>query len=249
MSGEKPGHEKPGGAKAGGRKRFYKDVSVAETAVSPPSYRILLDGRGVRTPAKRELAVPSRAIADALAAEWAAQETTIQPQTMPLTRLVNSALDGVAGRETEVRASIVAYGGSDLLCYLAEGPRELIERQSHAWGEIHAWVKAAFAVELILAAGIMPVIQPPAMLARLDGALGKRGALELAALHVMTASMGSLLLSLAVLHRRLDVAQAWTLAHIDEDFQIERWGRDAEAEVRRSQRWSEIVAASQVLAS
>ena len=87
------------------------------------------------------------------------------------------------------------------------------------------------------------------MLARLDGALGKRGALELAALHVMTASMGSLLLSLAVLHRRLDVAQAWTLAHIDEDFQIERWGRDAEAEVRRSQRWSEIVAASQVLAS
>lgn len=234
---------------AGGRKRFYKEVTVAEAVASPPAFRVLLDGRGVRTPAKRELAVPSRALADALAAEWAAQDATIQPRTMPLTRLINSALDGVTGREVEVRAAIVAYGGSDLLCYLAEGPRELIERQSQAWGEIHAWVKSAFAVELTLAVGIMPVMQSAAMLARLDSALGERGPLELAALHVMTASMGSLLLSLAVVHRRLDASQAWSLAHIDEDFQVEKWGRDAEAEARRAQRWSEIVAASQVLAS
>lgn len=234
------------GGGQGTSKRFYSEVSVGN-GVGGVGFRVLLDGRGVRTPARRELILPSPALAEAVASEWRRQGVTIDPGSMPLTRLVNSAIDGVADRAPEVRASILAYGGSDLVCYFAEGPRELIERQSRGWGEVHAWAKQAFGVELELAAGVMPVVQRPEMLAQLDAALGTRGPLELAALHVMTASMGSLLLSLAVLHQRLTPAEAWALAHIDEDFQIEKWGHDEEAAERRARRWAEMHAASLVL--
>lgn len=238
----------PVGGGAAGRKRFYKDVTVAEAADAPSGvFRILLDGRPVRTPAKRELTMPNRELAEALAREWRAQKDTIDPGTMPLTRLANSAIDGVAERMAEVRASILAYGGSDLLCYLAEGPEELIERQSRRWGEIHAWIDQAFDIELELAAGVMPVAQDEAMLARLDAAMGERSPLELAALHVITSTTGSLLLALAVLHRRVSPADAWALAHLDEDFQIEKWGEDAEATARRGRRWAEVEAAALAL--
>lgn len=234
----------------GGRKRFYKDVMVAEIPQDPVAcYKVLLDGRGLRTPAKRELVLPVPKLAEAVAAEWRMQGASIDPGSMPLTRLVNSALDGVADRIDEVRADIVAYGGSDLLCYFADSPPELVERQSRRWGEVHAWIKDRFGVELKLAVGIMPVEQDAAVLAKLDAALGRRTPFELAALHVITASMGSLLLSLAVLHTRLSPAEAWAVAHIDEDFQIERWGSDEEAAARRAQRWVEMAAACEVLAA
>ena len=236
------------GSGTGARKRFYKEVAIAG-APDGTGFRVLLDGRGLRTPAKRELKLSRRALAEAVAAEWRTQGATIDPATMPLTRLVNSALDGVADKAAEVRAGIVAYGGSDLICYLAEGPRELIERQSRAWGQVHAWLKEELGVELALAAGVMPVAQDAAMLARLDAALGERDALELAATHVITTLTGSLLLALAVLHRRLSGEEAWRLAHIDEDFQIEKWGEDAEAAARRAQRWVEMQAACTILAS
>ena len=128
------------------RKRFYKAATVAETADQPPLFRLLLDGRTVRTPAKRELAVPSRALAEALAAEWEAQRDSIDPLSMPLSRIVNSAIDGVAGREREVRAAILAYADGDLLCYFAAEPEELIDRQSQRWGTVHAWAKKTFAM-------------------------------------------------------------------------------------------------------
>lgn len=238
-----------------GRKRFYTQVAVAEAEAGGAGgpggtrFRITLDGRGLRTPARRELVLPSRALAEALAEEWRAQGATIAPASMPLTRIVNSALDGVTGREAEVRAAILAYGGSDLLCYLAQGPRELIERQSAGWGPVHTWIKQAFAVELVLAAGVMPVAQDTGMLARLETALGECRALELAALHVITSTTGSLLLALAVLHGRLTPAEAWALAHIDEDFQIEQWGEDAEASARRTRHWVETEAACRILAA
>ncbi len=237
----------PGGSGSGGRKRFYKDVTVAKSEADAKAFKVLLDGRGIRTPAKRELVLPNSRLTEAVAEEWRAQDTVIDPATMPLTRLVNSAIDGVADRTAEVREGILAYGGSDLICYLADGQPELVERQSRPWGEVHAWIKQAFGVELALAVGVMPVTQPADMLARLDTAMGERTPLELAALHVMTASMGSLLLALAVLHGRLSPAEAWGLAHIDEDFQIEKWGRDAEAEARRERRWIEMEAACFVL--
>ena len=230
------------------RKRFYQSATVSEPAGEPPVFRVLLDGRGVRTPAKRELAVASRQLADGLAAEWEAQGVHIDPLSMPLTRLVNSALDGVTGREAVVRASILAYAGSDLLCYLAVEPIELVALQSKRWGIIHAWAKEAHGIELALAVGVMPVAQDPAMLAKLDAALGKAGPLGLAGLHVMTALTGSLLLAFAVMVGQITAEEAWSLAHIDEDFQIGRWGPDDAAATRRQQRWLEMSAAARVVA-
>ncbi len=228
------------------RKRFYKDVTVAEQQETA-QWQVLLDGRGLRTPAKRQLVVPRRDLAEAIAGEWRSQGEHVDPGQMHLTRLVNSAIDGVTGREAGVRAAVLAYGASDLICYLADGPRELIERQSRSWGPLHSWVKRAFGVELVLSSGVMPVEQDRAMLARLDAALGHHPPLPLAALHVLTSATGSLVLALAVLHGQSSIADAWRLAHIDEDFQIERWGRDAEAEARRERGWQEVRTAASVL--
>jgi chaperone required for assembly of F1-ATPase len=236
------------GATTSSRKRFYETVSVAEVEGDNPGFRIELDGRPIRTPAKRELLLPRRDLADAVAEEWRRQAATIDPSTMPLTRIANSALDGVADRVAEVRDDLLAYGGNDLICYLAEGPRELIERQARHWGEVHAWLKQAFGVELELAAGVMPVRQNATMLARLDKLIGDPEPLMLAALHVITTLTGSLILALAVHHDRLTPEQAWTLAHLDEDYQIEKWGSDAEAQARRANRWTEMQAAARVLA-
>lgn len=225
------------------RKRFYTEATVAPDKAGDDTFCILLDGRAVRTPGRRVLAVPRRELAEAMAAEWASQREIIDPISMPLTRIVNSAIDGVTGRESEVRASLLEYGGSDLLCYLAAGPPELLERQSRRWGEIHAWAKRTHHIELQLAVGVMPVTQTPSMLGRFDRALGQRTPLELAALHVVTTMTGSVLLALALVHHHLDPAEAWDLAHLDEDFQIERWGADAEAADRRAQRWQDMKAA------
>ena len=225
-------------------RRFYK---VATVEPRGDAYRIVLDGRPVRTPAKRELAVASESLAQSLAAEWQGQGETIDPSTMPLTRLVNSALDGVVGREAEVRADIVEYAGSDLICYFATAPDELIERQTRQWGAVHAWAEAALGVRLVLTEGIMPVAQDQVMLARIDAALGGDDALSLAALHVVTTLTGSVLLALAVARGQLRPAEAWALAHIDEDFQIEQWGEDEEAAARRAKRWLEMQAACRML--
>ncbi len=241
------------------RKRFYKEVTVAPVAataavaattpveVVDDTFRILLDGRPVRTPGRQALAVARRDLADMMAAEWASQREIIDPLSMPLTRLVNSAIDGVTGREGEVRASLLEYGGSDLLCYLAAAPPELLERQSRRWGAIHTWAKRSHNIELQLAIGIMPVAQDPSMLDRLDTALGQRTPLELAAVHVITTMTGSVLLALALVHHHLDPAEAWELAHLDDDFQIERWGADTEATQRRAQRWQDMKAACLLL--
>jgi len=226
-------------------KRFYQDVGVASAGDS--NFRVTLDGRTMRTPAKREFALPTRPLAEAVAEEWRAQGTVILPASMPLTRIMNSAIDGVADRAPEVRESILAYGGSDLLCYLADGPRELIERQSRAWGPIHAWIKHSHDIELMLGSGVMPLAQDAGMLARLDGVLGDRSVPELAALSVITSSTGSLLLALAVLHDRLTAPDAWRAATIDEDYQTEMWGEDAEAARRRALVWADVEAASRLL--
>lgn len=228
-------------------KRFYAEVCVAPAA-SGTGYRILLDARSIRTPAKRELAVPSEELAQALAMEWRAQTDRIDPATMPLTRLVNTAIDGVAGRELEVRADIVKYAGSDLLCYFAPEPAALAERQRRGWSPVHQWAGERFGARPMLAEGIMPVEQDAAMLGRLAASLDAYDAFVLAALHVVTTLTGSALLALALADGRLDAASAWSLAHIDEDFQIEQWGADAEATARRGHRWCEMQSAARLIA-
>lgn len=225
-------------------KRFYRTASMDG---APPTWRVLLDGKPVRTPARREMAVPARALAEALAAEWEAQGERIDPATMPLTRLVNSALDGVAGREAEVRADIARYAADDLLCYRAETPAGLVRRQRHTWDPILAWARSELDAHLVTGQGIVPVTQPQAAIAAIAGALAELDALALAAHHVMTTLTGSALLALA--HARGDVTaeEAWAAAHVDEDWQIGQWGEDAEAKARRRRRWLEMQAASRLL--
>jgi chaperone required for assembly of F1-ATPase len=233
------------GHMTGRTKRFYEAVSVDDAA---PPFRVLLDGRPVRTPAKGELAVPTRALAEALAAEWEAQGEHIDPAGMPLTRLVNSAIDGVAGREAEVRADIAKYAGSDLLCYRAEAPAELMRRQAEAWDGVLAWAHGALRARFVLGQGIVPVAQPQTAIAAVEGALAGLDAFALAAHHVIVTVTGSALLALAHGRGRLTAEEAWAAAHVDEDWQIGQWGEDAEAKARRERRWAEMQAASRLLA-
>ncbi len=236
-------------------KRFYKSVALAEVSSPLPggegrtlSFRLLLDGKPVRTPAKNELALPARALADAVAAEWEAQGERIDPATMPLTRLANSIIDGVIARQAEVRAEIVKYAASDLLCYRAEGPEELVRRQAESWDPVLAWVRDRHGAALAAVQGIMPATQSSAAMDAVARALEPFGAFELAAIHVMTTLMGSALLALAHAHGHLSAEAAWTAAHVDEDWQIRQWGEDAEAKARRDRRRAEMQAASRLLA-
>jgi chaperone required for assembly of F1-ATPase len=225
-------------------KRFYRSVSVDG---APPAVRVRLDGKPVRTPARRELVLPARALAEAIAAEWAAQGERIDPAAMPLTRLVNSALDGVAGREAEVRAEIARYAASDLLCYRAEAPAELVRRQAEAWDPVLEWARAELGAQLATGQGVVPVSQPQAAIAAIAGVLADLDALALTAHHVITSLTGSAVLALAHARGRLTAEEAWTAAHVDEDWQIGQWGEDAEAKARRARRWAEMQAASRLL--
>jgi chaperone required for assembly of F1-ATPase len=229
-----------------GAKRFYKDVAIEDRGGEGAA--LLLDKKLVRTPGKALLILPTRALAEAVAEEWRAQGERIDPSTMPLTRLANSAVDGVAGREPAVIDDIVAHAGSDLLCYRAQGPQELVEAQATHWDPVLHWAKTALGAPLLLGQGIVHVAQPPASLDRLRQRLAGRAAFSLAALHVMTALMGSALLALAVAERRLTPEEAWAASHVDEDWQIGQWGEDAEAAERRRNRWRDFAAAAKTLA-
>ena len=222
-------------------KRFYTN---AGTAPGASGYCVTLDGRTIKTPARRELALPTEMLARAVAAEWQAQGEHVLPASMPLTRLANTAIDGVIGREAEVRADIVKYAGNDLICYLADGPQALCDRQTEGWGPIHDWARDTHGIALKLAAGVMPVEQDTDTSTLFAALLEPFDAMALAGLHTMTTLTGSALLALAVAHRHIGSAQAWTLAHIDEDFQIEQWGDDHEASQRRAARWLEMEAAA-----
>jgi len=238
--------ETPLGARADLPARFYATVSVADVASRSDgvAFQVLLDGKPVRTPRKAPLAAPTRALAEAIAEEWRQQQDRVDPATMPLTRMANTAMDGVAGREVEVRADIIGYAGSDLVCYFAEGPRELVERQSQGWGAIHAWTETSLGARFCQGKGVMPVAQRPEALAAIERALAGQGPFALTALHVMTSLTGSALLALAHARGEISAERAWQLAHIDEDWQISQWGEDAEAAARRAARWAEMLAAS-----
>jgi chaperone required for assembly of F1-ATPase len=210
-------------------------------------FRVLLDGKPIRTPAKAELAVPTEPLAQAIAEEWRAQGTHIDPSSMPLTRLANSAIDGVARREAEVRADIAKYAGSDLLCYRAEGPEVLQRRQAEVWDPILRWAEQDLGARFTINTGLMPVAQPDAATAAVARALEDYEGFALAALHVITTLTGSVLLALALARGRLTAEQAWAAAHVDEDWQISQWGEDAEAKARRERRWADMQAASRML--
>ncbi len=222
-------------------KRFYKDVSVISEA---DRHAIHLDGRPVRTPARNVLAVPTAALAAILRDEWAAQAEVIDPGTMPVTRLVNTALDGVATEPQAVFEDILRFAGSDMLCYRAEGPAELVARQAREWDPVLDWVGQSLGARFILIEGVMPQPQPAEAISALSVALRRHDTpLELAALHTVTTLTGSALLTIAFAEGFLTSDRAWALAHLDEDWTNEHWGADLEAQARREKRLLELQAA------
>lgn len=227
-------------------KRFYKEVSVG--AAEEGGHRVLLDGRPVKTAGRKTLTVPQLALAEALAGEWAAQETSIDPMTMPLTRIANVAIDAVALRLGEVADDVAAYAGNDLLCYRADTPQSLVSRQETAWRPVLDWAESRFSGRFVLAEGIMPVRQDPALIGRVRDSLEGMAALRLAALHVATTLTGSGLLALALEGGLLPAEAVWAAAHVDEDWNCEQWGGDAEAEKVRALRKRDFDAAALILA-
>jgi chaperone required for assembly of F1-ATPase len=227
-------------------RRFYKEASVKKTE---DGYALVLDGRVARTPGKKRLAHVSRALMERVAQEWAGQSDRLDPSDMPLTRLLNAAIDGVARTKEETRAEIARYAGSDLLYYRAEGPETLAERQRVAFDPTLRWAEETLGARFDLAAGVMHVDQPPETLAAVRSALEAfDDPVVLAALSAITNLTGSALLALATAYGFLEPKEAWRMAHVDEDYQNELWGVDAEAKVRREARWREMEAAAIVVA-
>jgi len=225
------------------RRRFYARAEVAE---GEGGFAVLLDGRPVKTPARRTLAAPTRGLAEALAAEWEAQRDVVDPAKMPLTRLANSIIDGVADAPAAVAAEAEKYLASDLVCYRAEGPDGLVARQAGAWDPVIAWAREALGARFVVAAGMVFVVQPDAALAAARAAL-PRDPWRLGAFHAVTTLTGSALIALAVLNGRLGVEEAWRAAHVDEDWNMDFWGRDELALERRAARYAEMQAACLVL--
>ncbi len=207
-------------------RRFWTTASAVATE---GGFTVQLDARPVRTPLKAPLVLPTLALAEAVAAEWQAQPGKVDPETMPFTRTANSAIDKVAPQMDEVAAMLAAYGGSDLLCYRAEGPQELVARQSEAWDPILDWAAGVLDAPLRVTAGVMHVEQPAASLATLHELVGRMTPFQLAAFHDLVAMSGSLVLALALVRGRITVDDAWRLSRIDEDWQISQWGEDEEA--------------------
>jgi chaperone required for assembly of F1-ATPase len=225
------------------RRRSYERASVDSGA---GELRVALDGRAVKTPAGRPLAAPTRALAEALAAEWAAQSEVIDPSKMPLTRLVNTIIDGVAHSCSEVAAEVEKYLACDLVLYRAERPQGLIERQAAAWDLVLAWAHASLGARFEPVQGMVHVAQSPQTLCAACAAI-PRHPWRLGALHMMTTLTGSALIALAFAGGAISLAQAWSAAHVDEDWNMEHWGRDELALERRACRFVDMQAAARVL--
>ena len=226
------------------RRKFYRAAQVAEAA---GAFAVLLDGRPVKTPAGRALAAPSRALGAALAAEWNAQGEFIDPLSLPLTRLANSIIDGVVEAPQAVAAEIEKYLASDLLVYRACGPEGLLARQAQHWDPLIEWARRSLGAPFVLGQGINFVAQPAAALRAARAAI-PCDPWRLGALHAITTLTGSALIALALHAGRLSSDAAWAAAHVDEDWNMERWGADDLALERRRYRLAELQAAVTVLA-
>jgi chaperone required for assembly of F1-ATPase len=224
------------------RRRFY---TRAGTTAAADGHAITLDGKPANTPARRVLAAPSLALAETIAAEWNAQSEVIDPAKMPLTRLANAIIDGVADEPAAVAAEIAKYLASDLLFYRADSPRGLVERQSRHWDPIVAWASDALGARFILSEGIIYVAQSDVALAAGVASIPK-DPWRLGAVHVVTTLTGSALIAFAMLRGFLSTEAAWQAANLDEDWNMEQWGRDEIALERRAFRFEEFKAAAAV---
>jgi chaperone required for assembly of F1-ATPase len=225
------------------RRRFYERAAAAAV---PDGFAIELDGKPINTPARRPLVAPTRGLAEGIAAEWERQRDTIDPATMPLTRLANVIIDGVASSARPVAAEIEKYLASDLLFYRASTPRELRTRQAQHWNPVLVWARERLGADFTVGEGVMHVTQPAAALAA-GGAAIPSDPWRLGAIHAATTLTGSALLALVLSRGALSSDEAWQAAHVDEDWNMEQWGRDEMALERRASRFAEFEAAATVL--
>lgn len=225
-------------------RRFYSAVSVAATG---DGQAVLLDGRPVRTPGRAVLALPTVALAHAIAAEWAGQGETVDPKSMPITRLANTVLDGILANPGPVADAIANYAASDLLCHRADWPAELVARQAAAWDPLIDWASRRFDIALTVGAGVMPIPQAPATRARLSAAVHALDPWTLAATHMATTVTGSLILGLMLADGAIDPERAWAAGQLDDLYQAEQWGEDPEAAKARAARRADLDTAAIIL--
>ena len=225
-------------------RRFYREAAAVQDG---DVWRVALDGKVVKTPARNPLSLPTRALAEAIAAEWAAQDTKVKPDTMPLMQLASTAIDRVAPDRARIIQETAAYAATDLVCYRADGPDELVARQAEAWDPLIHWLRERYDVSLQVAAGVIAVAQSEPALEALARAVAAQDDLKLTVLGVMTGAAGSLAIGLAVLEGRIGPEAAADAAQLDELYQAERWGIDPEAEKRRAAQRADLVAARRFL--
>jgi len=229
-------------------RRFYREAAaVSDPAPDSGGWRIALDGKVVKTPARNPLVIPNRALAEAIAAEWSAQDTRIKPDTMPLMQLLSTAIDRVAPDRERIIAETAGYAATDLVCYRAEGPADLRAREAAEWDPLIDWLRVRFDVVLNVASGVIAVPQSEPALAVLTRVVAGQDDFRLTALSVMTGAVGSLVLGLAVLEGRITPEEAAKAAQLDELYQAERWGIDPEAEIRRASQRADLLAARRFL--
>ena len=225
-------------------KRFWKSVGVEADG---GGWTIRLDGRAVKTPARAPLIVPTRALADAIADEWSLVEGEIDPRHMPLTGLANAAIDRVSPSKEAFASGLARYAEADLACYRADGPRELIDRQEEQWNKLLGWARRRYDVDFATTTGITHVTQPPATVERLSHAVSSLDAFRLAGLSPLVTTGGSLIGGLAVLEKALTPSDVWDAVSLDDQWQLERWGSDAEAELALEKRKSDFLAGARFL--
>jgi chaperone required for assembly of F1-ATPase len=225
-------------------KRFYKQ---AEPLESERGHRVALDSRTVKTPGKRDLIVPNGILAAAIADEWGGQEREIRPATMPLTRLAATAIDRVATQREVIVQQTANYADTDLVCYRATHPPALAARQQAVWQPLIDWVALRYDAPLVVTTGVIPKGQPAASLRAFAAAVAEQDDFALTALHVATAASGSLVIGLALQEGQLDAPEAFAASQLDESFQIEAWGEDAEQTERRRALAADIAAAARFM--
>ena len=225
-------------------KRFW---TSADAVARDGGWAVELDGKPLRTPAREPLVVPSQALAAAIAAEWSRVGERVEPRSMPLTGIANAAIDRVAPDRAQFAAGLARYAEGDLACYRAEGPRELVESQLEQWDSLLGWARRRFDVDFRTTCGIIHVAQPQATVDRLAHAVAAMDAFRLAALSPLVTIGGSLVAGLAVAEGAMGVEWAWAAVSIDERWQLEQWGSDAEAEVALENRRADFFAAARFL--
>ena len=225
-------------------KRFWKSADVVETDTG---FGVGLDGRRLKTPGRADLVVPTRALANAIAAEWSGSSETVDPRSMPLTGLANAAIDRIANDKDAFAASLARYAESDLTCYRAEGPATLVAWQTESWDALLAWARRRYDVDFATCSGVMHVAQPDETIRKLGQAVASLDSNHLAGLSPLVTIGGSLIAALAVLEEMMPAEAAWDAVSLDDRWQLEQWGDDAEARMALDGRRRDFLAGARFL--